>query len=302
MHHLLTCGRWGSGKRGYSLTEVIVSVTVLGFLGVAFTRMLVAHGRFSDQQNAYRNARAVSRQSMNLLLSELRMVQDSGGIDSATADGKTIRVIVPYRFGLNCGTISSRNVVSMLPIDSVVAAQAVYKGYAWRNTAGRYTLVFPAAPLGADAPVVSSSYSAQCTGSGTGQARIRAVTVAGRTGQVLDIRPATSAAPKGQAVFFFQRVTYAFKPSTAFPGRLGLWRKTDGGTDDELIAPFDTTSRFKYWAATAAMSVSAPPALDSIRGLDIIFAGSSTYAPTGKSAPVKSTVVTSVFFKNVRAY
>lgn len=304
MHDLLTGTRarrrWAA--RGFTLAEILVSLSVLSILGLAFTRLLLTQGRFSDQQAAYRSARAVSRASLNVLSSELRMVQDSGGIDSASTDGKTIRVIVPYRFGLNCGVQSgTRNVVSMLPVDSMMLAQAAYKGFAWRSAAGKYTLVFPAAPLGADAPVASTAV-AKCTGTGTGQAQIRAVTVAGRTSQVLDIRPPVSSAPVGQAVYFFQRITYSFKASAAFAGALGLWRKADGGTDEELVAPFDSTARFKYWIAGATTSVAAPPALDSIRGVDVVFAGVSSYTPVGKSAPVKSTVVTSIFFKNIRTY
>src|SRR5881394_2299891 len=94
----------------------------------------------------------------------------------------------------------------------------------------------------------------------------------GRAGNVLDITPAVASptAPKGQAVFFYQKVTYTFKASTAFPGSNGLYRKVLGGTEDELVAPIDTSARFKFWTTNAAASVSALPALALIRGVDIV--------------------------------
>ena len=123
-------------RHGFSLPELMVSMTILGILGAIFTRIIVSQSRFTDQQNAIRGARTISRQAMNILSSEIRMVQDSGGIDSASTDGKTVRLLIPYRFGINCGVIGARNTVSMLPIDSLTLAQAVYAGYAWRALGG----------------------------------------------------------------------------------------------------------------------------------------------------------------------
>ena len=284
-------------RLGFTIGELIVAATLMGVLGAAFTKLLLTEGRFSDQQNAARGARSVARQSMNVLLSELRMVQDSGFIDSAATDGKAIRVKVPYWFGLNCGRTGGTTVASMLPVDSLTVAQAKYYGYAWRGTNGRYTEV-----TGGAVPTTSANPT-QCTSSTSGRAGIDTITIAGRRGQMLALTPqAPSWAPQGEAVFLYQRVTYSFKASTAFPGKQGLWRKADGGTDEELVAPFDTTARFKYWKVGASASVAAPPPRDSIRGVDVVLAGISTYTPAGKTKPVTSTLVTSIFFKNMRSF
>jgi prepilin-type N-terminal cleavage/methylation domain-containing protein len=287
--------------RGFSLAEVLVTMGILGILGVALTRLLLTQGRFADHQNALRNARAVSRQSLNVMLSDLRMVQDSGGIDSAATDGKAIRVVVPYRFGLNCGIAGGKQVVSMLPVDSLVLAQSVYAGYGWRNALGRYTLVYPTNPLTTDAPVATSS-SAQCTGNAAGQAQIRLTSIAGRTGTMFDLTPTAALAPQGQAIFLFQRITYSFAASTAFPGKIGLWRTIQGGASEEIVAPFDADARFRYWTAGADTSVTSPPALSNIRGVDVVFSANSTYTPSGRTSAAQSKVVTSMFFKNVRNY
>jgi prepilin-type N-terminal cleavage/methylation domain-containing protein len=286
-------------RRGFSLAELMVSMTIVGILGAIFTRIIVSQSRFTDQQNAIRGARTVSRQAMNILSSEIRMVQDSGGIDSASTDGKTVRLLIPYRFGVNCGVLGTRNVVSMLPIDSLSLAQAVYAGYAWRKPQGNYTIVVPADPTGTDRPVTAAD-ATKCTGSGTDEARVRTLSIGGRSGQVLDITPTAPAALQGQILFFYQRIIYKFGASTAFPGKIGLWRIVQGGATDELMAPFDTSARFKYWTSGATASVSAPPALHLIRGLDVVLAAQSRYTPAGKTAPSKSTVVASLFFRNVR--
>lgn len=287
-------------RRGVSLVEVLVSMTIMGVLGAIFTRIVVTQSRFADQQNALKGARTVSRAAMNILSSEIRMVQDSGGIDSASTDGKVVRLLVPYRFGINCGVQGSRNVVSMLPVDSLTLAQAVYAGYAWRSAQGDYTVVVPPDPSGADRPTTAND-ATKCTGSNTGEARVRTLSMSGRSGQVLDITPSAPAALQGQIVFFYQRILYKFGASVAFPGKIGLWRIVQGGATDEIMAPFDTTARFKYWTSGATSSVSAPPALPLIRGLDVVLAAQSRYTAAGRKAPSKSTVVASLFFRNVRS-
>ena len=300
MHELLSADA-SRTPRGFTLTEILVAMTIFGVIGALFTRALLTQGRIADQQNAARAARMVARQGMNLLESELRMVQDSGGIEVAAADGKTIRVLVPYRSGLNCGVAGGKTVVSMLPVDSLSLAQAKYAGFAWRNQVGRYTTVTPAAPLGADAPVTSVSPT-QCTGAAAGQAQIKTLTLNTRSGAVLDVSPSQASAPKGQPVFFYQRITYNFTTSVLFPGKVGLFRTVQGGTTEEIMAPFDTAARFKYWTQSATASVAAPPALALIRGVDVVFVASSSYTPMGKTAPTKSTVVASIFFRNTRAF
>src|SRR3712207_7578478 len=91
-------------RRGLTLAEVMIALLLLGIIGTVFTRLLVAQGRFFNTQFAQRSARGAARAPMNLVLSELRMVQDQGGLDNAAADGKRIRLKVPYRFGIVCGT------------------------------------------------------------------------------------------------------------------------------------------------------------------------------------------------------
>jgi prepilin-type N-terminal cleavage/methylation domain-containing protein len=287
-------------RSGFSLAELLVAVVLLGIVGGAVTRMLVDQMRFFDGVQVSRGARSVARSSMNVLMSELRMVQDSGGVTAVATNNKSVTLNVPYRMGVLCGTASGRTTVSMLPIDSLVLAQAVFAGYGWRSrSTGRYTVVSTTT-----APTASFQ-AALCTGTGAGQAGIAIVTVNGRVGQVLDLQPTitmSATSMQGAPVMFFQSITYSFAASSMFPGKIGLWRSVAGGVTEELMAPFTSDARFRYYQSGDDTPRGTAPALSDIRGLefDLITQGSRT--PAGKSAPSQTKMVTSVFFKNTRSF
>ena len=283
-------------RRGFSLAEILIAMVLIGVIGGVFTRVMVVQSRYYDQQNQKRNARAVSRSAMNVILSDLRMVQDSLGVDSLSTDGKLIRVRVPYWFGLICSSTAAGMTVSMLPIDSSVTAMAQYNGYAWRNPAnGLYTYV----PT-ATAPV--AGVAATCTGNLLGQARIATVTVNGRSGSVLTVVPGDAAAAATNAVFFWQRITYSFAASTFFPNRFALWRQVGNQRPEEIMGPFDGGSRFRIYRRGDDTSVTAVALSDTatVRGVDIVLTGVAQKMTSGASSYQQSKMVSSVFFKNLR--
>lgn len=294
-------------RRGMTLAEIMIALVLIGIVGAMFTKMLVAQGRFFNEQYGQRSARSVARAPMNFLMSELRMVQDQGGVADASADGKRVRLKVPYRFGIVCATAGGATVVSMLPVDSTVSA--TYAGWAWRATNGTYTEVTATSPLGADSvrDVTGLAAEATCTG-----ARIHkpVVTLSGgatRTGRVLEVRPPSAAAPTISPVYLWQYVAYEFKPSTAYPGLIGLYRTQADGTpaasEVELMAPFDTSARFRFFVPDQDTSqVDLPATLTTIRGLDLVLNGAAGAPASVHSKPAVNRVTTAVFFKNVRAF
>jgi prepilin-type N-terminal cleavage/methylation domain-containing protein len=289
-------------RRAFTLHEMLIALVLVGIIGAAFTRVLVSQTRFYDRETNRRSARSIARGATSILMADLRMVQDSGGVDSVTADGKLVRILVPYRFGLVCATNGNRTIVSMLPTDSGTTAFSVYQGFAWRNATGRYGYVFPADPLTTDIPVPSVSPT-DCTGSGAGQAQIRTVSANGRAGEILDLNaPASSGATVGAPVFLWQRITYSFRASTVYPNRLGLWRNVQGGVNEELMAPFDTSTRFRFYRTGDDTSRVAPPLVSEIRGIDLVLTAQSPRATSDNASFSTSRIVTSVFFKNVRAF
>jgi prepilin-type N-terminal cleavage/methylation domain-containing protein len=289
--------------RGFTLNEVLIALTILGIIGAAATKLLANQSRFYDQQTNIREARSIARSSMNVMLSDLRMVQDSGGVDSVSDDGRTMRVLVPYRFGLVCGTSGTLTTVMMLPIDSAIAGMAVYNGFAWRNpNTGRYVVIAPSNPTAADQPT-AAGVPATCTGNAAGQARLINVSMNGRTSSILDVNaPAPTAAVATSPVFFYQKVTYSFKSSGSYPGYYGLYRNVQGGTNEELLAPFSTTARFRYYVRGADTSRVTVPVKDSIRGVDLVLNSVSARAVSNNSNKSPSSMVMSVFFKNMRAF
>ena len=293
MHQLLNRRRLRA-RRGFSLVELLVAFTILAILGAMLTRFLLAQSRFTEHHHALSEARMVSRHAMNVLESELRMVQDSGGVEAASSDGKSITALVPYRFGLYCGANGGVSVMSMLPVDSLMVAEAVFAGYAWRSQGGAYTNVFSTT-----APATASN-SNTCTGTGASQAAIRTFALNGRSGAVMEVSPAAAGATKGQPVYFFQRITYEFRASGRVPGAFGLYRRVQNGRSEELLAPFDADARFKYWTDGATASVAAAPAVPLIRGLDVVLSSQSTRTASNRTEPTTSSVVATIFFRNVR--
>lgn len=290
-----------ANRRGFTLHEMVISMVIVGIIGGAFTKAMVSQTRFHDREAALRSARSIARSATNVLMADLRMVQDSGGIDSVTADGKLMRILVPYRFGLVCRASANVTTVSMLPTDSGTVAYSVYQGFAWRTNTGRYTYIFPSDPTTSDIPVASATPD-DCTGNGAGQAQIRTVTTNGRPGDILDLpTDAPSAADVTAPMFFFQRVTYSFRASSAYPGKLGLWRNVQGGVNEEIMAPFDAASGFQFYAAGDDDPRTTPPLVSDIRGLDLVLVAISPRA-TSISPTTTARVVTSIFFKNVRAF
>jgi prepilin-type N-terminal cleavage/methylation domain-containing protein len=294
-------------RRGMTLAEVMIALLLIGIIGAMFTKMLVSQGRFFNSQYGQRSARSVSRAPMNFLLSELRMVQDRGGVSDAQADGKRVRLKVPYRFGVVCGVAGGATVASMLPMDSAVSA--TYAGWAWRAVDGSYTEIVASDPQGADSLVDVTDQAGEAT---CIAARIfkPVVGLAGggtKTGRVLELRPASAAALSISPVYLWQYVAYEFKASAAYPGRIGLYRIQADGTaaakEVELMAPFDTSARFKFFVPNRDTSqVAVPTDVTTIRGLDLVLNGAAGAAASSGSTPAVNKVTTAVFFKNVRTF
>jgi prepilin-type N-terminal cleavage/methylation domain-containing protein len=286
-------------RTGFTLVEILIAVVIIAIIGAAFTRLIVAQSRFFAREYGAKSARNVARNAMNLMLTDLRMVQDSGGVDSVSSDGRTIRVIVPFAYGIACGNSSSATVVSMLPVDSSVLNLAVYGGWAWRDAStGRYHIIVPPAPQSTNA-VRSSSYPDKCTDSD--KANIQTLTINGQSGQILDLTPSASGIAAYDPVFLWQKITYSFDTSSAFPGKYGLYRSVSGGSREEIMAPFASTARFKFYLAGQDTSQATVPSLWQIRGVDILL-NSLSAKPSNDGSYVEKDITTAVFFKNTRGF
>jgi prepilin-type N-terminal cleavage/methylation domain-containing protein len=285
-------------RRGFTLVEIVITLTILGVVGAALVKLILVQARFSQSQMALRSARTVARNAMNIMLTDLRMVQDKDGLIRATPESVTVRI--PVAFGLVCST-SGGTTISLVPVDSAMSAMGVYAGFAVRDSAtGEYSYRDATLPL----PISSltNGLGTVCTTAG-----ISSVTYIGRSSRVVSLVDSPGGpANVGWPAFIYQEVTYAFAPSESYPGRLGLWRRVktsdpDLPMNDEIIAPFDTSAKFRFYVLNAdAAQDDVPPSLNDVRGLEMVLAGSSNEVLTATEQAKQATMVTGVFFKNRR--
>jgi type II secretory pathway pseudopilin PulG len=267
-------------RPGFSLAETLVSLAIMGMIGVALTRLLVTQSQFFNEQGSQMNARSVSRSATSLVIQELRMLDVGGGVVAAARDSITIRV--PYRMGIICAN-AAVTTASFLPVDSSMNATAGFSGYAWRDsTTGVYTYQESGVSTAAGT-------AATCTTNNI-------ITLAG--GRVLDLSPvAPSTATPATPIFLFQRVTYSFKSSTSVPGTIGLFRRVvANNTEEELVAPFDTTARFRFYDLNSATAQDAVPSpLSNMRGVELVLTALNEMP---RSAVTTSAYTTAVWFMN----
>jgi prepilin-type N-terminal cleavage/methylation domain-containing protein len=286
-------------RPGFSLSEVLVATVLLGIIGGALTKLVVDQMRFFDNVTAVRGARSVGRSSMNVMLADLRMVQDRDGVKTASTSSITFRV--PYRFGFFCGSTAGLTTVSLLPADSATVAMATYAGYAVRDrVTGIYTV--PSVNPLTQAAVIPSVAPALCTTT----AGINVLTINGRSGTTADVTPltvSTSIADRGRAVYFYQEITYHFANSALYPGKTGLYRQVLNGAngDEELMAPFTSGTQFKFYTkGSDVSSATVPGDLNTITGVEVVLNAIGTRTPAGRKSAPQQSMSTAIYFKNVR--
>jgi prepilin-type N-terminal cleavage/methylation domain-containing protein len=252
-------------RRGFTLIELLLAMTLTAILATALTRILVSDSRFVGQQDAMMAARNTARAAQNVTSVELRMVSD-GGLLAAAADSVTVRV--PYAFGVACGVSGGSRIASLMPVDSLMFATAAPLGAARRQADGTYT-------FREGITVTSTTDTASCVSED-----IRRVP----GGKWVAITP-PSTAPNGFLFYLYQNVTFKFSASTDLPERIGLWRRVNNNAYEELVAPFDSTSRFRFLIGADPEPTDVVPGdLSTVAGLELFLVAESYVIPQGKSA------------------
>lgn len=268
-------------RHGFTLVELMIVMVISALVGTAITKLFVSQAQFFDRQAQSRESRTVSRSALNVLMSDLRMVETTNGVVEASSTRLVVRV--PYAFGMVCVSTLAATTVSRLPLDESFYPAEVFGGYAWLAKNGTYTYV-EAGGL----PVPGAT--ATCDGESI-------TTLAG--GTVLTLVPGTVGAPPGALVFMYQTVTYEFGESVDVPGRRALWRTVAGGVNEELIAPFGDEARFRFFVNNLPDAQDAAPGLgDELRGVELVLPGASERRAVGAQAYAQSDLTTAVFFKN----
>ena len=274
-------------RRGFSLAELMVALVIAGIIGAALTRLMINQSRFVATQDGLMRARSGARAGFNVIVQELRMVTP-GGLLAAARDSVTARV--PFAFGVACSQPSGgQQAILLLPFDSANFASASLTGFAWRDSTGTYQFVEPATLTNNSGP------SSACTSDVTPSP------IAVPAGwQVVYVSPNNLATLPGAALYLYQNVRYEIAPSSELPGRRALWRTVVGtGTREELVTPFDTTSRFSFLVGNRlTVQAGVPAVLDSVRGLRLRLVGQSETTPSGHSVPMNFDLTTDIVFVN----
>ena len=283
-------------RPGFTLVEVMIALTLTAVLGAAFMGAFVSQSRFFDHQEKVGAARAVSRGALNMMMSELRMVEQTQGVVSATS--QQIELRVPYVFGMVCGSPASMLTITTLPADTSAVAGVDFSGYAFRLPSGGYQYQ-------EGTVIATNGLSTVCTSAGLvpdngGVIPDPAGGSGPGSGSVIQIPLGPAIAP-GTPVFLYHKVTYSFAASTTVPGGIGLFRYVEGQTSpnpEELVAPFDTTAKFRFFESDAAAAQDAVPAsLSDITGIEVVLDAVSE-RPNADGTHQSVPLTTAVHFKN----
>jgi prepilin-type N-terminal cleavage/methylation domain-containing protein len=292
-------------RRGFTIVEIITALTIVAILGIAMTKLVIGQARSFQLDNGSRKARAAARSAMNILITDLRMTQDNGGVTGLDAtNNRRIDVRVPLVFGVVCEVNSNNVVLSLVPADSFQVANSKYAGFAIRQTSGIY-----ANSVASSSDTIQATGSGRCHGGGVSR-YADTITSNGRAGTVMlagGVPPAGTLV--GDLAFVYQTVTYEFKTSLMYPGGLGLYRTLRGRANqdtrsEELLAPFMTGSRFSYYTipfqSLDRPTLTAPTAANynTVRGFQITLAAQAPDTAVGRTTPKTATTTTAVFFKN----
>ena len=272
-------------RRGLSIVELLIGMVILAIVGMGLTRIMVSQARYYDHQKKGNLARNVSRGPLNRVVSDLRMVEATAGIVSASSTAITARV--PYAMGVVCVSNGTGTHISLLPVDSAMYAGPGFTGYAWRNGAGVYRYVETGA-LHNDGDLTA------CNAAGI-------TTLSSDSARVVRITPIlTDTASVGTPVFLYRKITYEFKSSLAIPGTIGLFRTiVSTGASEELSAPYESTAKFRFFVGSSKTAQDAVPAsLSTLRGLELNMTGNSERIASGATQKERAPFITAVFFKN----
>ena len=278
-------------RRGVTLIELLIGVVLASILGASLLQIFVTQARFNDRVELSRNARGVARTAVNFLGSELRMTDAHDGV--LLAEPSRIRIRVPYAMGLVCQASSTQITALFMPVDATLYSMG-YTGFAVRNALdGQYTYYMNNTP-----PVAGTA--TLCTSAPANMTIMTGAVVLRVQGSIATV-PAV-----GTPITLIRYIEYAFENSVAVTGRRGLWRKLldQSGNPvadnvEELVAPFDTTARFRFFILNNRVpSDTVPTALADLRGIEIQLAGESERTVRGRATPEQSNLVTSVFFLN----
>jgi prepilin-type N-terminal cleavage/methylation domain-containing protein len=280
-------------RRGMSLIELLVAMTVAGIVGASLIALLLSQGRWSERVTAERDSRASARGALSVLSAELRMVDPDWGVEAATTASLTLRI--PYAMGLYCGTTGGNYVIQLLPTDPALYAEPGHSGFAVRDAGGSYTWY-------ASTTRAASNATSTCTGA------VPAITILPNTTLITVPVPGspTSAPQPGMPVLLARRIRYSYANSGT-TGLRSLFREVlDAGGDqttaEEIGGPFLNTGAavFNFFtrASPNVATGTVPSPLGNMAGVQVGLPGRAERNPRMTTGTVSSDLTTAFYFTN----
>jgi hypothetical protein len=260
------------------VVELLVGLVVAMFLLGGITGLFLGEARLFGEWESKRTARDVVRSASQILASDLRRLEATGGVEAASSSSITLRV--PFTIGLVCSSTAASTVVSLIPTDSVMLAASAISGQAWRTGTG-YSY--------GSVTTVAASVAGPCTA-------VNITTLPG--GRILSLTPGAGVVRPGTALFLYQRVQYQFQ--TISGGARLTRRLLDGAGVTESVAQtfVPAGTRFRFYVGSSAVAQDAVPAdLTTLRGIELAMEGKGEYGQPGEVSP-NSELAQPIFFRN----
>jgi hypothetical protein len=264
---------------GMSVVELLVGIVVGLFLLGGLTGLFIGESRLFGEWESKRTSRDVVRSATQILSSDLRRLEATGGVEAASDSSVTLRV--PYTMGLVCASSAASTTVSLMPTDSVMLASSAISGQAWRTSTG----------FGyANVTSLAAGVAATCTA-------VNITTLTG--GRVVTLTPGAGPTVRaGTVLFVHQRVLYSFQSVTGGSRLTRRLLNGAGGTENIVQTFVPAGTRFRFFVGSSAVAQDAPPAdLSTIRGLELAMEGKGEYGQPGSVSP-STTLAQGVFFRN----
>ena len=213
-----------TGRRGFSLVEMVIVLVLAGIVSTAAISMLSTQNRLNEQMAALGESQENARSAVEIASSEIR----SAAGDLVTAHARDLAFAIPVAIGVVCATAPGFvHVYLPLEGDTIDLRRSVDRKAFWDGTAWNPVVISGADRFG------NNSYVA-CTADGDTVGRI--------PGDYASLR---GNAPVGTPVALFRYVSYHFAESALNPGEIALVRRATADSV-ELATGFSGEARFEY--------------------------------------------------------